>query len=272
MKLLTPSIKKIWLMFAVFTALFILNFYVDIAMPATARMWLILDCWAIIISVLLLLQYKGVTIKAVLYSSAIAALASAGSWVIARNIVSAAMGFVVTFLATLSMICVVNKYPECGIYFIKPKNAKGLVAGLALGILVGILLGSVNYFLGVQQAAANFKLSFAAAVGALNPAIMEEIAFRTIFLLYVVCAVQGRKNTKAGTFTLWFMITMPHVIVHTPDIFLKQGVASGGMTILFLFILFGFPFAVLQKKKDVFSAITAHWVVDFIRFSFFGLP
>lgn len=58
---------------------------------------------------------------------------------------------------------------------------------------------------------------------------------------------------------------LPHVLLH----FNTANFALG--SVLALALLFGLPFAVMQRKRDVSSAIGAHTVVDVIRFCSFGV-
>ena len=68
------------------------------------------------------------------------------------------------------------------------------------------------------------------------------------------------------------MMIIPHVLIHTPDALLTYGVVSWIINIIMLTLIFGLPFAVLQRKRDLASAMTAHGIVDVIRFAFTGLP
>ena len=68
------------------------------------------------------------------------------------------------------------------------------------------------------------------------------------------------------------MMIVPHVLVHTPESFIGGGLINGLISTVLYIIIFGLIFAVLQKKRDITSAMIAHGTVDFIRFCFFGLP
>ena len=60
---------------------------------------------------------------------------------------------------------------------------------------------------------------------------------------------------------MWFMMCVPHTVAH----------GYGILETILLCILFGLPFAVLQRKRDVTSAMVSHGVVDAVRFTIFGL-
>lgn len=68
------------------------------------------------------------------------------------------------------------------------------------------------------------------------------------------------------------MMVIPHVLIHTPEAFMSKGVISGLVVVILYTVIFGLPFAYLQWKRDVTSAMIGHGVVDFIRFCLFGLP
>lgn len=52
------SLRTIWNMFAIFIVLFSVNLVVREISDATQRMWLIMDLWVILLSIILLLKYK----------------------------------------------------------------------------------------------------------------------------------------------------------------------------------------------------------------------
>ena len=68
------------------------------------------------------------------------------------------------------------------------------------------------------------------------------------------------------------MMVIPHVLIHMPDMFIENGLINGIIGIVMLTILFGLPFAFLQRKWDLTSAMIAHGIVIAIRFSAFGIP
>ena len=80
-----------------------------------------------------------------------------------------------------------------------------------------------------------------------------------------VAIVKDKKMSKAENVLIYLIMTIPHVLIH----FNLETVDLG--SIIVLFALFGFPFAVLQRKRDLTSAIVAHSVVDLIRFILLGI-
>ena len=65
---------------------------------------------------------------------------------------------------------------------------------------------------------------------------------------------------------------MPHVLIHVPEAFAQGGVVGGLVSTAIYVLLFGLPFALLQRKRDLLSAMVAHGTVDFIRFCLMGMP
>ena len=94
----------------------------------------------------------------------------------------------------------------------------------------------------------------------LSPAIYEEIVCRAIFMAFCIY-IFGPAPTKFQIFTMWFMMTFPHTLAHHQNL----------MATVILCILFGLPFALLQKKRDIFSAMVSHGLVDAVRFALFGI-
>lgn len=69
------------------------------------------------------------------------------------------------------------------------------------------------------------------------------------------------KPTKFQMFTMWFMMCFPHTAAHGYDI----------VSTVILCVLFGLPFTLLQRKRDLASAMISHGLVDAVRFTVFGL-
>ena len=61
--------------------------------------------------------------------------------------------------------------------------------------------------------------------------------------------------------TMYFMMCVPHATVHGYPLF-QTAILS---------ILFGLPFAILQKKRDITSAMISHGLVDAVRFTLLGM-
>lgn len=107
-------------------------------------------------------------------------------------------------------------------------------------------------------------------LGALPPAIAEEVADRAVFLAACVTLLRGRPAGRPASAAVWFAVTVPHLVPHVAGQAAFQPFASTLVTLAVLFVLFALPFAALQLRRDVTSAMVAHGLVDLIRFVVFG--
>ncbi len=57
------------------------------------------------------------------------------------------------------------------------------------------------------------------------------------------------------------MMCFPHTVVHGYEM----------VSTILLCILLGLPFMILQRKRDITSAMISHGMVDAMRFMIFGL-
>ena len=88
----------------------------------------------------------------------------------------------------------------------------------------------------------NFSVKLKWFLDAIRAGVTEEIIFRLFFFAICVAVVKDKKMSKAENVLSYLIMTIPHV-----------------------------PFAVLQRKRDLTSAIVAHSVVDLIRFVLLGI-
>ncbi len=140
---------------------------------------------------------------------------------------------------------------------------KQIAVSFSIAIGIGIFLGVINLLL------ANFPINFSVKLkwflDAINAGVTEEIIFRLFFFAICVAIVKDKKMSKSENVLSYLIMTIPHVLIH----FNFETVDLG--SIIVLFVLFGLPFAVLQRKRDLASAIAAHSVVDLIRFVLVGI-
>ncbi|HEY3272948.1 MAG TPA: CPBP family glutamic-type intramembrane protease [Methanocella sp.] len=139
---------------------------------------------------------------------------------------------------------------------------------LGLGVLLGVPFAALNVLLFVfargEQIAQEDVLT--AAILALNPAIMEEMAFRLLFLglaLVVLLKVLPRKFAIASAI---FMAIVFHSAAHVPDL-LTSNPPMALVMVVVTSLLFGLPMALLAYKKDIETAIGFHWIIDAVRFA-----
>lgn len=170
-----------------------------------------------------------------------------------------------TLLSSLAVFAVMEKLSndrEKPYYLIRNSGKRPfyqeLLISLAIAIASAAVLAVINYFLGKSSSTVNFAITLSRLTICLSPAIFEEMACRAVFMAF--CIYLFRKPTKFQLFTMWFMMIVPHTLAHHYDL----------MSSLILCILFGLPFALLQRKRDLTSAMVSHGLVDAIRFCIFG--
>lgn len=106
----------------------------------------------------------------------------------------------------------------------------------------------------------------------LSHAVLEEVAGRAVFLALGVAALRGRPQSPRSSLLVWLLMLLPHTIVHTVDLWQSGNLMGAIMQLVILAVLFGLPFAILQRRRDLLSAMVAHGVVDLVRFGVLGLP
>ena len=147
--------------------------------------------------------------------------------------------------------------------FVIGSGKKQIAISFSIAIGIGIFLGVINLFL--AMAPINFSVKLKWFLDAIRAGVTEEIIFRLFFFAICVAIVKDKKMSKAENVLSYLVMTIPHVLIH----FNFETVDLG--SIIVLFVLFGLPFAVLQRKRDLASAIVAHSVVDLIRFVLLGI-
>ena len=268
----TSGMKKIWSLFAIFMGLFMLGFLgIRLDENATASAWTVLVFCVIISSIVMLVKNKLPSKKQVGISLILGVLVLIAGFGVGMSIDFGMLPMaIVTTLCALAMFSIFNRYPDNAMRLLKTNSAKSIGISIAIGIAVGIVLGAVNLFLHGEEL--SLMITPSAFIVALNPGVFEEIALRAFIYAFSLYLMRGAINSKAQSFTLWFMMIVPHVLIHTPDMFIYDGILAGMQSVVFLTVLFGFPFAFLQRKVDITSAMIAHGVVMIIRFNFLGIP
>lgn len=175
---------------------------------------------------------------------------------------------IITFLGILAVLSVFQAYPNKRFPIIKWGKFQPLLS-IFIGGLIGGVLGIINLLIAQQTMIFNFSIY--CLFGSFSPAIMEEWIMRTLFYVLCLHLFNGKLETKVQQFTCLFMMVVPHVLVHTPAVFIQYGLITGVVNIIVYVMLYGLPFALLQKKWDMTSAMLAHGIVEFLRFCFIGL-
>ncbi|HEX9059787.1 MAG TPA: CPBP family glutamic-type intramembrane protease [Clostridia bacterium] len=145
-------------------------------------------------------------------------------------------------------------------------NIKKAVKSFLLGSAISIPFAIINvaYFV-VAEGPLKLQNPFVAAFFSLEPGISEEIIFRFFIINAASAILRNKLSQKSLIFVVVFLAVVPHSIIHYPDLWIKSLPNA-----IFLFfstsLLFGFPMAYIQYKKNLESAIGFHWFIDFLRF------
>ena len=224
---------------------------------------ILLSVWASGLAVFLLIKTKLPSKKGIIISIIFAVLVSIAYLGIRAEIsslvINGLLNGVPAFLCSLAVFSVKEK---CGgMRFISTDKKYSPLVSILIAIAVGAVLSVVNYFLMKGSNTVDFEINISRLTVCLSPAIYEEIVCRAIFMAFCLYIAGSEKPTKFLTFTMWFMMCVPHTAAHGYDI--------AGTVVLC--VLFGLPFTFLQRKRDISSAMISHGLVDAVRFTIFGL-
>lgn len=161
-----------------------------------------------------------------------------------------------TLLCSMAVFSVMEKRDEYAL--VSAKGKYPLVLTILISIIVGAVLSIINFFISRKEA--GFDFSFWKLLLCLNPAIYEEMACRAIFMAFCVWFAEDKMNFFQ-LFTMYFMMCVPHTVVHGYPF----------VQTIVLCVLFGLPFTILQRKRDITSAMISHGIVDAIRFTVMGM-
>lgn len=258
---------RIYGFFMFFIVLFILNFIIPLelipGLSYTPRMWWIFILLVTTLSIFILVREKRPSMKIILIALILGVLVG----------LSNPIGGVCTIFCFIATIAIFKKYKDNEIPLLKKTSLRGISITFALGMIVGLILGAVNvlFMLGSgNEMVNNFTLQ--AFIFSLNPGIFEEVSFRFFMFAFCIYLINGKIRTKQQEAWIYIMMIVPHVLIHTPDQLFDNGLPYFIVSIILISFLFGLPLALLQRKHDLSSAIIAHALIDFIRFSLFGLP
>lgn len=151
------------------------------------------------------------------------------------------------------------------IYLFKNTKNNNLLITLILIFIVGGILGFINVFLAKNSIPINVSFKIKWLLDALRAGVFEEIFFRLFFFALCIHLVKNQQISKLQNILCYVIMVVPHVLIH----FNLQNFSISNM--IMLSILFGIPFALMQRKFNLVSAMGSHAFVDFIRFCVFGV-
>ena len=247
------SMKKpyivLWLLFLVFVAVRVM-----FQMPY----WIVLSVETCALSIVLLRKAGMPHRKYVLISGVFAILSTAAYLGYQRNpwiLLYGLRAGVPTFVCSLAVCSVMEK--RGGYALVSRKGRHPLFISILMALAVGALLSVVNFFITGKDAAFDFSLW--KLFLCLNPGIYEEMACRAIFMAFCIWYSDGDMH-GFQSFTMYFMMCVPHAAVHGYPL----------VETMVLSVLFGLPFALMQRKRDISSAMISHGIVDAVRFTLTG--
>lgn len=136
--------------------------------------------------------------------------------------------------------------------------SKNWQKNLIIATAIGLILGFIN--LGGAEIKIKDPTITPLLIG-LQAGIMEEISFRFIFYALSIYILRGKEKNIVDKTLIYAIMTLPHAIAHGFDI----------RDLIGAWLVFAMPLAILQKKLDLTSSITTHFIIDFIRFSVLGI-
>lgn len=152
-----------------------------------------------------------------------------------------------------------NKIP-----LLKSNEKREIIKTILLASFVGIILGIINYSLAKQSMAINPSFKLVWFLDAIRAGVTEEIIFRFFFFAICIYFTNDKTLSRFQNFLSYLIIIIPHTLIH----FDRTNFELGG--VIMLSLIFGLPFAIMQRKQDLTSAIGAHGIVDLIRFIIFN--
>ena len=262
--------KKIWGLFAIYMLIFVLNFFIGQPENATRDFHFVMRVCILILAVLLLIKYKLPNKKQIIISLAFGLVVYAALAIRTESFLIPFGMPILASITSMAFFSITNQHPENSIAMLSGRSAKSVMLTVAIGLGVGIALG----FLNIISIGASLTPSFELInfVLPLSPAIYEEMAYRAFFFAACVHFMKDDIfiTKEARNSTITFMMVIPHVLVHTPNVFMQNGIASGAMMVLVLSI-YGYILAYMQRKRDVTSAMIAHWAINAVTFITVGI-
>jgi len=139
---------------------------------------------------------------------------------------------------------------------------------LGLGVLLGIPFAVLNVLLFVFASGKQIVPEdvLTGAIMALKPAIMEEMAFRLLFMALAMVVLMKVLPRNIAIASAIFMAIVFHSAAHVPDLLMSNPPMALVMVVV-TSLLFGLPMALLAYKKDIETAIGFHWIIDAVRFA-----
>jgi len=146
------------------------------------------------------------------------------------------------------------------------RRYRATLAAALLGGVIGLVLAAVNVLLFVVSGDVPSASDVPdGMLRALKPAILEEVAFRLLFLALIIAILRRYLSPGRSAVIAIVLSAVFHAAIHVPDLIVSNPVAAIGTTAV-LSVVFGIPLAVLAYRRGIESAMACHWTIDAIRF------
>lgn len=182
------------------------------------------------------------------------------------GLVSMPSSFIMGFFTIIAYIGAVSEFKSRNnkIKFFKSDN-KNIFISVILILVVGGVLSAINIFGALNSLSINFSIKLQWFLDAFSAGITEEVLFRFFFFAVCITIVNDKQLSKFQNFICYLIMILPHTLIHF-------NINTFNISnIIMLSVLFGLPFAILQRKRDLVSAIGSHTLVDLIRFCLLGV-
>ncbi|MBR4224500.1 MAG: CPBP family intramembrane metalloprotease [Oscillospiraceae bacterium] len=215
--------------------------------------------WSAVMSVYLMIKNGLPSKKGMIISAVLTGLVLFSALTAHKNSTIGTILFTsTTLLSSLAVISVSEKNEE--IKLLRAADIKNVLLSLLIGAAVAVPLILINTYFMSKSGTIAPSFGIDKIVMAIHPGIAEEMAFRAVFMAFCIYIADG-KMTKGRTVTMYIMMTIPHGLWHGN---------MGFFSCLMAAVIFGIPFALLQRKRDLTSAMFSHFLVDAVRFILFG--
>jgi hypothetical protein len=151
------------------------------------------------------------------------------------------------------------------------ENDQDKISSIIYGLILGVVFGLVNlgffvYLYGEKIQLGNIMFG---CLKALQPAIMEEIAYRLLFMGSSIILLRKYLPNNIADKASMTMAIIFHAIPHVYQIVLQEPITAI-MSVIVLSVIFGLPMTIIAYKRGIDTSIIFHWTIDAIRFVLIG--
>lgn len=139
--------------------------------------------------------------------------------------------------------------------------------GLLIAFAVGLALSAVNLALSRSPGDPDtIGRRLDGLLDAVKAGLSEELGMRLCLLAFCVYALGRLPRTRVENVLTYLVLVVPHAAIHftlRPELLVSGTISLG--------LLFGLPLAFLLKRFGLVPAITAHVVIDAVRYLAVGV-